>query len=158
MKDKLLGVKILSILNYVGAGMYLLFALLLLFVAVGYNSLENSGELEASFTAEELAQLQSFGDLTTFFYIAAVICLALAVLAFFLGRAFWKGQNWGRVVTLALSALGIVFSLVSLVSAFIDIDSMTIFVSLIQIIINTVIIWYLLRADVIKYFTSKKKN
>ncbi|MDP3728025.1 MAG: hypothetical protein Q8R18_01085 [bacterium] len=158
MKDKPLGVKILSILNYAGAGIYLLFALLLFIILISYTSLQESGELEASLTAEELAQLQSFGDLTTFLYIVVIICLGLAVLAFFLGRAFWKGQNWGRIVTLVFSALGIIFSLVSLVSAFFIADIISIFISVVQIIIHVIIIWYLLQADVIKYFTSKKKD
>ncbi len=161
MKEKRsipLGVKILSILYYINSAFMLLLGILLFFLASIYPSLLESGELEQGLTAEELAGFQALGDITWLIYVMALVVIIIAVLNLFLGIAFWKGQNWGRIVTIIFAILGIPFALFNLVSAFSIANTLSIVIILIQIGIDVGIIWYLLQKDVIHFFTSKKKD
>lgn len=96
------GVKVLSILYYIGAAMCVLFGLL--FMA------------GAGFMA---ALLKSFPRLsflgTGFFMGLGIILIAFGVLDFFVGRGLWNGQNWARILTIVFSALGVLGGLSSLV-------------------------------------------
>lgn len=127
-----------------------------LFVGNMYISLQESGELEQSLTAEEFAELQTFGDLTWLFYVFALGLVLAAVLNLFLGIGFWKGQNWSRIFTLVFAILGIPFALFSLYSALSLADIFSISLLVFQIVVDAFIIWYLLQKDVIHFFSKKK--
>ena len=154
MKDRPLGVSILSILSYVGVGVNLILAFLFFIIGGSSTTLLESGELEASLTAEEIAELQAFGNISGLFYVVAVVLLLFAVLGFFVGRALWKGQNWGRVLLLIFSIMGILVSLFSLILSSLPNPLLNFILTL---VLNGVIIWYLMRKKVIMYFTLKKK-
>ena len=127
------GVKIIAILQYICAGFLVLFGLLFL---VGSNYL--AGVL--SKVAPFLATLGA-----TFFIVIAIICLAFAALAFFVGRGLWKAQNWARILVIIFSALGVLSGLVSIIKG----D----FGSIVSLAINGLIGWYLyFNADVKKAF------
>lgn len=153
-----LGVKVLSILYYANAAFMLLMSIALLLVGSMYSSFLESGELEQSVTADEFIELQSYGDLTWLFYIFAFASVIGAILNLFLGIAFWKGKNWGRILTIIFACLTIPLALFNLVYAFSLGDVMSLLIPVLQIGINAFILWYLFRKEVIVFFTTPKKN
>ncbi len=96
-----LGVKIISVLYYIGAVLELLVAVLL-FVGAGAVS--------------KLPVLGALGALGAgLFVVFGVVFIGLAVLSFFVGRGLWKGQKWARIVAIIFAVLGILFALVGMV-------------------------------------------
>ena len=85
-----------------------------------------------------------FGMMSGFGMASGIIEIVFGVFAFFVGKGLWDGENWARVTALVLCALGIIASLRSLIS------------SIVPIIINGVIIWYLgFNAEAKRYFGAK---
>lgn len=159
MRDKPLGVKIISVLSFIGSGLLFMLALLFVFVAMAYPSLLESGELEQSFTTEEVQQMQALGDIAPVFYAVAVITVLFAMLYLAIGIGLWKGKNWARILTIALSMLWIILSIFGLIFYYSLMDVENIISSVIELILAGLIIWYLIRNDTIVYFrTSKQKK
>ena len=91
------GVKIISVLHYIGAVLFLIGG----FVAFAGGAFLNS-------------VLPAFiGGLVAF---AGVIFIVLAVLYFFMGMGLWKGQNWARIVAIIFAVLGVISGLLSVFS------------------------------------------
>lgn len=90
------GVKIISILYYIGAVISLISGIALI---AGGSFL--SGLYGGLFTGLAV--------------VAGIFMIALAVLGFFVGRGLWKGQQWARVVAIILAILGIISAISSLV-------------------------------------------
>jgi hypothetical protein len=117
------GVKVLAILDYIGAVFLALLALALIF----------GGGMLASF----LGEIPLVGALAGgLFIVMGIIILPFAVLFFFIGRGLWKGQNWARIVSIVFAAIGLASGIFSLIAG----DSL----SLGGILINGLIGWYLL--------------
>ena len=91
------GVKIISVLYYIGAVIELLLGIALFFGA---------GALKAKIP------LLSF--LGPFLIIGGIILIGLAVLSFFVGRGLWKGQKWSRIVAIIFAALGALLTIVGM--------------------------------------------
>ncbi|MSR86239.1 hypothetical protein EXS74_02495 [Candidatus Woesearchaeota archaeon] len=151
-KERPLGIKILTILYSCGSVFMLLVGIMAL--ASSYYLANYPAEVESAFSAEELAQLGSVAALVPFFIMFGIFCILIAVLDIFLGLGFWKGQKWARILTLILSALGIVYGIIGIILSITD--SYTIFLNLFSIAIDGVLIWYLMKKNVILYFTQKK--
>lgn len=149
-----LGVKILSIFYSIGALFLLLLGTLSFYSS--YYIAKYPTEVASAFTVDELTQIGSVGALVPFFVLFGVICLALAVLDFFLGRGFWRGQAWARITILILSGVCIAFGIIDLFSSLSDLTN--ILINLGNIAIAGIIIWYLLQKHVIHYFAKKKGN
>ncbi len=115
-----MGVKVISILYYIGAAFALIGAIM---AFAGGGLLATLGGLGA---------LGGIG-LGLFF---AVIMLAFAVLGFFMGRGLWRGQNWARIVAVIFAALGILGALASLFAG--------VFTSVVNLAAHLLIGWYLL--------------
>lgn len=95
------GVKVISVLYYIGAVLELLFAILL-FVGAGFVS--------------QIPGLSILGALGTgLFVVMGVILIGLAVLSFFVARGLWKVQKWARIVAIIFSALGVLMALLGMV-------------------------------------------
>jgi len=121
-KNRPVGVSILSVLAYIGA----------VFLLLGGIGLFVGGEVISSY----LSSLGAFsGIITAIGIVAGIILIALAVLYFFIGRGLWKGQNWARIVVLIFIVIGLIGSLVSIMGNLAS--------SIVGIIIDVVIIWYL---------------
>ena len=93
------GVKIISVLYYIGAVFELLLGIALIFGA---------GALKA--------KIPFLAFLGPFLIIGGVILIGLAVLSFFVGRGLWKGQKWSRIVAIIFAVLGILSAIYSIVS------------------------------------------
>lgn len=96
-KDVPVGVKVLSILEYIGAGILLLYAILT----------PVANPLMLAFAALGKAML----------IFLEVIMLGLAVLEFFIARGLWRAQNWARILLIIFSCIGVVFGIISLIGA-----------------------------------------
>jgi hypothetical protein len=83
---------------------------------------------------------------TTFLAILGAIILVLAILGFVMAWGLWAGKGWARIITMILSAIGIFTGLFSLPG------------SIISILINAVLIYYLTRPLVIDFYRLKTKD
>jgi hypothetical protein len=103
-------VKIISILNYIGAGFAGLVAVML-FVGSGFL-----GTLLASIPAlATIPYLSLIGTLgSALFIFAGIMLLGMAVLSFFMARGLWRGKNWARIVQIVFCCFGILTGLISL--------------------------------------------
>ena len=111
------GVKIISVLYYIGAALLLIGAIVAL--------------LGGTFLSGVFGGLVALG----IGIFLAIIFLAFAVLSFFIAKGLWKAKNWARVVVIILSCLGFLGAISSLLSG-----QMT---GIISLILNGVVGWYL---------------
>ncbi len=93
------GVKVISVLYYIGAVLELLFAVLL-FVGAGT-------------IASKIPLIGAIGS--GLFIIVGVVLIGLAVLSFFVGRGLWKAQKWSRIVAIIFAVLGVLFAVLGMV-------------------------------------------
>ncbi len=128
-KNRPIGVKILSILGFIGAGLGVLFGLLAVFAGPLFFALMPE--------IEELPWLASAGAAISL--IVGIILIVFSLIGYFISRGLWDGKEWARIVTL-------VFSWISGISALFSLDVFT-------VLLEGVIIWYLqFRKDVVKFF------
>jgi hypothetical protein len=91
------GVKVISVLYYVGAVFELIIAVLLF---VGSGAIKTKVPLLAV--------------LGPFLIIGGIILLGLAVLSFFVGFGLWKGKKWARIVAIIFAVLGVLLALIGM--------------------------------------------
>ena len=92
------GVKIISVLYYIGAVIELLLGIALF---VGAGALKT--------------KIPFLAILGPFLIIGGIILIGLAVLSFFIGRGLWKAQKWSRIVAVIFAALGLLLAIVGMV-------------------------------------------
>ena len=92
------GVKIISVLYYIGAVFEVIFGILLF---VGAGALK--------------AKIPFLAVIGPFLIVGGIILIGLAVLSFFVGRGLWKGQKWSRIVAIIFAALGLLLAIVGMV-------------------------------------------
>lgn len=98
------GVKIIGILYYILTGIF--------FLGGGTIILEGgSVSIILSFISPVLSSMR------VAFIILSLPLFGFAVLYFFLGRGMWKGQKWARIVAIIITLIGLVGSIVGLLSA-----------------------------------------
>ena len=93
------GVKVVSVLYYIGAAFELLFAVLL-FVGAGT-------------IASKIPIIGAIGS--GLFIVVGVVLIGLAVLSFFVGRGLWKARKWARIVAIIFAVLGVLFAILGMV-------------------------------------------
>ena len=91
------GVKVISVLYYIGAVFELIFAILLF---VGSGTLK--------------AKVPLLAFLGPFLIIGGIILLGLAVLSFFVGWGLWKVKKWARIVAIVFAVLGVLLALIGM--------------------------------------------
>jgi len=92
------GVKIISVLEYIGAAADLIIGLLLILFARRISPmLPRLGMLGAGF-------LVFFG----------IICVGVAVLYYFIARGLWRAQKWARIIMIVFSCIGVLAGLIGL--------------------------------------------
>ncbi len=89
----------------------------------------------SGFTGVQLVELT-----TTFLAGLGAIILILAILGFVMAWGLWTGKRWARIITIALSILSIITGLFSLPG------------TIVSILINAIIVYYLTRPSVIDYY------
>ena len=133
-----IGVTILAILYFLGAGLLLLAGLA---VALGMGALgmsSSSGQAGAAGGAF-LAGL-GVGLAVVFFLIAAINGA--------MGWGLWKLKNWARIVIIALAALTLAGIVVEFSKTMTDRQPSTLVVTLVRAAVGVLVLWYLLRARV----------
>ena len=92
------GVKIISVLYYIGAAFELLLGIALF---VGAGALK--------------AKIPFLAILGPFLIIGGIVLVGLAVLSFFVGRGLWKAQKWARIVAIIFAVIGVLFAVLGMV-------------------------------------------
>ena len=92
------GVKIISVLYYIGAVFELIFGILLF---VGSGAIKS--------------KVPFLAFLGPFLIIGGIVLVGLAVLSFFVGMGLWKGRNWSRIVAIIFAVLLALLSIVGMV-------------------------------------------
>lgn len=128
-KEMPLGVKVISVLYYVGCAVSVVIGLMLIIGSSAVDTLAQQNPALATFSSG-------------FAIVGGFVFLAVAVLGFFIGRGLWKGQSWSRITTIILSAIGVLFAIVAIVGG----D----FTSIISLAINSIIGSYLLFSSDVK--------
>jgi hypothetical protein len=118
------GVKIISILYYIGAVLGVIIGLLFI-VAAG---------MMASF-ADQIPLIGSLG--TGLFIVGGIILIGLGVLGFFIGKGLWKLKSWARITAIVFACLGVLSALTSMFQG--DFSG-----NIFGLVFNGVIGWYLL--------------
>ena len=135
------GVKVISVLYYIGAAFSFLFGLLLI---VG-------GAFIGAILGETLASLSALGS--GLFIVLGIALLGVGVLDIFIGRGLWKGQNWTRIAAIVFAILGVfggINSLISGLTNFQTIGAFSIFVAFVQLAVSLLIGGYLAFAHEVK--------
>ena len=116
------GVKIISVLYYIGAAFLFLIGLLIFFLRdFVIKVIETVVVLPA--TIISLIHSALLG--------AAIFLIILGIAYFFLARGLWKLKNWARIIAIVIAAFGVVSSLFAFPAG------------IIHLIINGIILWYL---------------
>ena len=97
------GIKIISVLYYIGTALELLFGILLL---VGAGTIASKIPFFGAAAS---------GFFSGFFIVLGIILIGLAVLSFFVGRGLWKGQKWARIVAIIFAVIGVLFAVLGMV-------------------------------------------
>ena len=121
------GVKVISVLYYIGAVLGVIFGLLF-FVGAG-----TMGAI-----AEQIPLLGALG--ASIFIVGGIIMVGLGVLGFFVGRGLWKAKPWARIVAIIVACVGILMAIISMIQG--NIAS-----NIFSLVINLVIGGYLLFAS-----------
>src|SRR3989344_4783571 len=124
------GVKIISVLYYIGAVLLFLFGLTF-FAGAGFI-----GSI-----AEQIPLIGVLG--AGLFIVAGIILIGLGILGFFIGRGLWKARSWARIVAIIFAILGILGAITSMVQG--NIAS-----NLVTFVLNLLIGGYLLFSKSVK--------
>jgi hypothetical protein len=96
-KEMPTGVKIISILDYIGAGLGIIFGLILIF----------GGRMGA------FPFLSSRSGVWKI--ILGIIVIGIGVLAYFTAKGLWHGKAWARILAIVIAACGAVIAIASLI-------------------------------------------
>ena len=116
------GVKVISILYYIGAVISLTFGILLV---------AGAGAIADYLTQFMMIDILGSGLLI----IAGIILIVMAIVDFFIGRGLWKGMNWARILAVIFAVIGLISSLINLIGG----D----FTQIFSLVIDGLIGWYL---------------
>jgi len=120
------GITILGILHLIGGGASLIMATVGAAMLGVSNNMGNFGMMAAGFGSMFL-----------------IIFGILAAIEFVIAGALFSGRPWGRIIVIVLSIIGLIVGFVSMVGNLYSILSM---------ILNGVVLWYMWRPHVIAYF------
>ena len=140
MQQRPTGVTIIAVLAFLGAALLVLGAL---FSLLG-------GMLVSTMAASRMGALAGVGAA-----VIAVFLLIAAVVDIVVGVGLWKLKNWARIITIVLTGIGLLGSVLSIISPFGQIH-VFFFVFLIRRLILAAIyawiLWYLFQPNVKQAF------
>jgi uncharacterized membrane protein (DUF2068 family) len=114
--------------------------LLLLSAFLGAGGWEMIPEEALQEMANAFAGIPIISITTAFLTIIGLVLLVLSILGFIMTWGLWSGKSWARTITLILAVIGIITGIFSLPG------------SLISILINIVILYYLTRPHIQAYY------
>ena len=130
------GVTVIAVLDFIAAGFCLL---------GGIGMLVGGGFLATMMNQQQGAGAGIFAAIGA---AAGVFFLVLAALAAFIGWGMLKLKGWARIITIVLSALGILGALLGLFGAFAHFGVGVLMFTVIRLAINGWILWYMLQPNV----------
>jgi len=122
-KERHWGITVLGILGYIGAAVTFLAGLAMLIFSAYVKDVLDS----IATTTEISSMITALG--TVGFIILGIIFIGLAILDYFIAKGLLNGKNWARIIMIVFAALGILGSIRPF--------------SIINLIIDGIIIWYL---------------
>ena len=125
-----IGVRIISILYYIGTGALVIAGLFFLFGAGLMGSI-----------AEQIPLIATLG--AGLFIVAGILLIGFAVLSFFVARGLWKVRPWARIVVIIFSILGVLGAITGMIQG-------NILNNTFNLVINGVIGGYLLFSKSVK--------
>lgn len=90
--------------------------------------------------ATTFTSVQFFALTTAFLTVVGIVLLILAILGFIMTWGLWSGKSWARLITMILAVIGVFTGLFNLPG------------SLISILIDVVILYYLTRPHIKAYY------
>jgi hypothetical protein len=172
-----IGITIISILMILNGSFLLFSGIVAFFLASNFattiNSLDmissNSTEINITNFSNNNNNSNIIKNLNYFIYFIAVFITLFSLIHFLISYGLLKGKSWARTITLIISfisVLGNVLMILIVLSLFTIIESILsnpsiLFGNIFTIMINSLIIFYLLRKEVKEYFdfrSSKKPS
>ena len=172
-----IGITIISILMILNGSFLLFSGIVAFFLASNFattlNSLDmissNGTEINITNLSNNNNNSNIIKNLNYFIYFIAVILTLFSLIHFLISYGLLKGKSWARTITLIISfisVLGNVLMILIVLSLFTIIESILsnpsiLFGNIFTVIINSLIIFYLLRKEVKEYFdfrSSKKPS
>lgn len=133
-KSRPTGITVLSIL-------YILGGILLLIGGIASAALPGLLSSSTALSGAGAATLKNIASLL------GITFIIVGIISFVIAYGLWKGAKWGWWLTVVLTGLGVIFAIVSLVSGAIF--------SIISLIIEGVILYYMFQKDTKAYFNVK---
>jgi len=136
------GVTILAVLNFVGALLCVLGALLF-FLGLG---LAGAGAKTTGAGTGGMALLMGLGA------VGGVIILIFGAIAVLVGVGLWKLRNWARILTIVLTALSLLFAVLGLLTSLLHFQLFALVFRLVFVAIYALILWYMFQPHVKQAF------
>ncbi|HLC62894.1 MAG TPA: DUF2127 domain-containing protein [Candidatus Nanoarchaeia archaeon] len=130
-----LGVKIISVIYWISAGLLALLGLLMMLFSSSIN---------------EVLSLMLIGLPSWAFIVLGLFLVGLGILSFFIARGLWKGRQWAFTLAILFAVLGIINDIVNLILGKIN------WQLIIGLVFNVIVFSYLaFNKDVRKAFPRK---
>jgi Predicted membrane protein (DUF2127) len=136
------GVTVLAVLLYIGAGLLVLGAIGTFVGGAFVGSMIGSSSKQAGGGATGAGLGAAIGA------VVGVFLLVGAVLNATCGYGLWSLKEWGRMLTIVLTAIGLVMAVFSLFVSMIHFHIFGLFFLMVRIAIGGLIIWYLSQPQV----------
>ena len=167
-----IGITIVSILIFLNGSFLLFSGIVAFFLASNFVGSLDSLDLLASNFAEtnntNFSNINSnaIKNFNYFLYFIAVSITLFSLIHFVISYGLLKGKSWARTTTLIISFMSLVANILiilTVLSLFTVVESILnspsiLFGNILTIIINTLIIYYLLRKEVKDYFYFRSSN
>ncbi len=167
-----IGITIISILIFLNGSFLLFSGIVAFFLASNFVGSLDSLDLLASNFAEtnntNFSNINSnvIKNFNYFLYFIAVSITLFSLVHFVISYGLLKGKSWARTTTLIISFMSLVgniLMILTVLSLFTVVESILnspsiLFGNILTIIINTLIIYYLLRKEVKDYFYFRSSN
>ena len=136
--DRPTGVTVLAVLNFLGAGLYALLAVLFFLIGAGGAASGMMSEMGGGAAAFLLGLGAAVG----------VILLIFAAIGLAIGIGIWKLRNWARIVTIVLVGLSLLLGVIGLLGSLISFELGSLIFQAIFVALYAWIIWYLFQPHV----------
>ncbi len=138
------GITILAILDFIGAAIELLIAILFFAGGSFLSSITNAPG------ASMFGNMMGAAGLP-----GGVVFLLFAAIGFAIGFGFWKLQNWARIIQIVFLIIGLAFGLLGVVRVFSAFSAGILVYQLVVLGLEAFILWYVLTPAVKAAFAGQ---